>query len=325
MGVAEHLHVLLDYLHHRQIQCQWGIYAGVALAIDIEMQAVIAQIILTHEASDKVPFNILSIDLKQIKKSFSNVRFTLMAVAINFVFTPLFGYLLGKVFFPDLLDIRIGLLMLLVTPCTDWYLVFTGLSKGNVELGMSILPLNLILQIILLPVYLLVLIGSEVTMDVASLVGSVAMVLVIPFALSALTKLITKGNQKFQKFLSAQADNLQLLFLCMAVVVMFASEGENLLENPMLLVQMFVPLLIFFAVLFCLAQMVGRLMKFPKRDIVSLNFTTLARNSPLSLAIAVATFPDRPLISLALVIGPLIELPVLSVISGILTKWNRDT
>ena len=266
----------------------------------------------------------LSIDLKQIKKSFTNVRFTLSAVIINFVFTPLFGYVLGKVFFPGSLDIRIGLLMLLVTPCTDWYLVFTGLSKGNVELGMSILPLNLILQIVLLPVYLLVLIGSEVTMDVGSLVSSVAMVLVIPFVLAYITKLITKSSEKFKNFLSEQGDNLQLLFLCLAVVVMFASEGKNLLDNPLLLAQMFIPLLIFFAVLFFVAQLVGRIQKFPKKDIVALNMTTLARNSPLSLAIAVVTFPEQPLVSLALVIGPLIELPVLSVISGILKKWNTE-
>lgn len=266
----------------------------------------------------------LSIDLKQIKKSFTNVRFTLSAVIINFVFTPLFGYLLGKIFFPGSLDIRIGLLMLLVTPCTDWYLVFTGLSKGNVELGMSILPLNLILQIVLLPVYLLVLIGSEVTMDVGSLVSSVAMVLVIPFALAYITKLITKNSEKFKRFLSEQGDNLQLLFLFLAVVVMFASEGKNLLDNPLLLAQMFIPLLIFFAVLFFVAQIVGRVQKFPKKDIVALNMTTLARNSPLSLAIAVVTFPEQPLVSLALVIGPLIELPVLSVISGILKKWNTE-
>lgn len=266
----------------------------------------------------------LSIDLKQIKKSFTNVRFTLSAVIINFVFTPLFGYLLGKIFFPCSLDIRIGLLMLLVTPCTDWYLVFTGLSKGNVELGMSILPLNLILQIVLLPVYLLVLIGSEVTMDVGSLVSSVAMVLVIPFALAYITKLITKNSEKFKNFLSDQGDNLQLLFLCLAVVVMFASEGKNLLDNPLLLTQMFIPLLIFFAFLFFVAQIVGRVQKFPKKDIVALNMTTLARNSPLSLAIAVVTFPEQPLVSLALVIGPLIELPVLSVISGILKKWNTE-
>lgn len=266
----------------------------------------------------------LSIDLKQIKKSFTNVRFTLSAVMINFVFTPLFGYLLGKIFFPGSLDIRIGLLMLLVTPCTGWYLVFTGLSKGHVELGMSILPLNLILQIVLLPVYLLVLIGSEVTMDVGSLVSSVAMVLVIPFVLAYITKLITKNSEKFKSFLSEQGDNLQLLFLCLAVVVMFASEGKNLLDNPLLLAQMFIPLLIFFAVLFFVAQIVGRVQKFPKKDIVALNMTTLARNSPLSLAIAVVTFPEQPLVSLALVIGPLIELPVLSVISGILKRWNQE-
>ena len=266
----------------------------------------------------------LSIDLKQIKKSFTNLRFTLSAVIINFVFTPLFGYLLGKIFFPGSLDIRIGLLMLLVTPCTDWYLVFTGLSKGNVELGMSILPLNLVLQIVLLPVYLLVLIGSEVTMDVGSLVSSVAMVLVIPFVLAYITKLMTKNSEKFKNFLSEQGDNLQLLFLCLAVVVMFASEGKNLLDNPLLLAQMFIPLLIFFAVLFFVAQIVGRLMNFPKKDTVALNMTTLARNSPLSLAIAVVTFPAQPLVSLALVIGPLIELPVLSVISGILKRWNTE-
>lgn len=266
----------------------------------------------------------LSIDLKQIKKSFTNVRFTLSAVLINFVFTPLFGYVLGKIFFPGSLDIRIGLLMLLVTPCTDWYLVFTGLSKGNVELGMSILSLNLILQIVLLPVYLLVLIGSEVTMDVGSLVSSVAIVLVIPFVLAYITKLVTRNSEKFKSFLSEQGDNLQLLFLCLAVVVMFASEGKNLLDNPLLLAQMFIPLLIFFAVLFFVAQLVGRLQKFPKKDIVALNMTTLARNSPLSLAIAVVTFPEQPLVSLALVIGPLIELPVLSVISGILKRWNNN-
>lgn len=266
----------------------------------------------------------LSIDLKQIKKSFTNIRFTLSTVIINFVFTPLFGYLLGKIFFPGSLDIRIGLLMLLVTPCTDWYLVFTGLSKGNVELGMSILPLNLVLQIVLLPVYLLVLIGSEVTMDVGSLVSSVAMVLVIPFVLAYITKLMTKNSEKFKNFLSEQGDNLQLLFLCLAVVVMFASEGKNLLDNPLLLAQMFIPLLIFFAVLFFAAQIVGRLMNFPKKDTVALNMTTLARNSPLSLAIAVVTFPAQPLVSLALVIGPLIELPVLSVISGILKRWNTE-
>lgn len=265
----------------------------------------------------------LSVDLKQLKKSLTNIRYTTAAVAINFIITPIVAYLLGKIFFADSIDIRIGLLMLLVTPCTDWYLVFTGLSKGNVELNMSILPLNLILQIALMPVYLLIFMESEVAMDVASLLGSIVFVLLIPFLLSVLTKKITKNDQRFRDFISAQCDNLQLVFLFLAVIMMFASEGRNLLDNPMLLLEMFVPLMIFFIVTFLIAQAVGRVLKFPKKDIVALNFTTLARNSPLSLAIAVATFPEQPMIALALVIGPLIELPVLSVVSGVLKRWNE--
>lgn len=264
----------------------------------------------------------LSIDLKQIKKSFTNIRFTISAVTINFIFTPVLSYMLGKIFFAGSLDIRIGLLMLLVTPCTDWYLVFTGLSKGNVELGMSILPLNLILQILLLPVYLLVFIGSEVTMDIELILGSISMVLVIPFIASYATKRFTVNHTRWGNFISSQGDNLQLLFLSLAVIVMFASEGRNLLENPFLLLEMFVPLLVFFVLVFFVAQTVGRMQHFSKRDTIALNFTTLARNSPLSLAIAVVTFPDQPLISLALVIGPLIELPVLALISNILGRWN---
>ena len=264
----------------------------------------------------------LCVDLKQIKQSLKNIRYTVTAVLINFIFTPLLAYMLGSIFFGDAIDIRIGLLMLLVTPCTDWYLVFTGLSKGNVELNMSILPLNLILQIILLPVYLLIFMKSEVTMDASALVGSVAVVLLIPFLIAYTTKIFIGKNDDFQRFLEEQSDNLQLLFLCLAVIAMFASEGKNLLENPILLVEMFIPLICFFVILFFVAQFAGRIQGFDKKDIVALNFTTLARNSPLSLAIAVATFPDRPLISLALVIGPLIELPVLSLISGILRKWN---
>ena len=266
----------------------------------------------------------LSVDLKQIKKSLTNIRYTGVAVVINFIITPVTAYVLGKMFFGNSVDIRIGLLMLLITPCTDWYLVFTGMSKGNVELNMSILPLNLILQIVLMPVYLLVFMGSEVVMNVGTIVGSIVMVLLIPFVLSVITKIITANKKEFQNFISEQCDNLQLLFLCLAVVSMFASEGRSLMENPMLLLEMFIPLLIFFTFTFLLAQGIGRMLKFEKRDIVALNFTTLARNSPLSLAIAVATFPDKPLISLALVIGPLIELPVLSIVSAILLRWNKD-
>lgn len=122
---------------------------------------------------------------------------------------------------------------------------------------MSVLLLNLVLQIVLLPVYLLILIGGDVAMNAATLVGSTAMVLVILFVLSCITKTLTKKTSKIRTYLSEQGDNLRLLFLCLAVVVMFASEGKNMTDNPMLLVQMFLQLLIFFTVLFFVAQLAG--------------------------------------------------------------------
>ncbi|MDO5862189.1 MAG: bile acid:sodium symporter [Thermoplasmata archaeon] len=263
----------------------------------------------------------LSVDLSRFREALGNTRFTASALALNFLLTPVVAWLLGIGFFGSEPDIRVGLLMLLVTPCTDWYLVFTRIGGGNVELGMSILPLNLVLQCLLLPVYLAVFCGEAVSLDMVSLLTDMAIVLVVPFALSCATKLATGNRPSFGDWVADNGDNLQLLFLCLAVVVMFASEGEEVFDNPGLLLELFVPLLIFFALLFALARAVGNGLRFPRTDTVSLTFTSMARNSPLALAIAVAAFPDQPLISLALVIGPLIELPVLSLAAWATKRW----
>ncbi len=263
----------------------------------------------------------LTVDLKRLRKAFENIRFTAAAIFINFIITPFLAYILGLLFFANALDIRMGLLMLLVTPCTDWYLVFTALSKGNVELNMSILPINLVLQMVLMPVYLFIFFGSEIQMDIGGLLQSILLVLLTPFLLALFCKRIIRNKPGAKAWIERQSDPLQLLFLCLAVVVMFATEGDSLLANPQLLFRLFMPLLVFFAVVFFFAQGMGRLLKFDKKDMIALHFTTLARNSPLSLAIAAATFPERPLLSLSLVVGPLIELPILS--NG-LRKWNTE-
>ena len=89
----------------------------------------------------------LQIPLKDILKSFKNLKFTLTVVIINFIWTPFLILVLGRLFLVDHPKLLIGYIMLMVTPCTDWYLIFTGISKGNVALGSSILPLNLVLRI----------------------------------------------------------------------------------------------------------------------------------------------------------------------------------
>jgi ACR3 family arsenite transporter len=101
---------------------------------------------------------------------------------------------------------------------------------------------------------------------------------------------------------------------------MFASESKDVFQNPIFLLQMMIPLVIFFAVNFLLVRFIGKREGLVSEDTIALIFTTLARNSPLSLAIAVAAFPNRPLISLTLVIGPLIELPALSVVANLINR-----
>ncbi|NPE30476.1 arsenic resistance protein, partial [Methanococcoides sp. SA1] len=90
-----------------------------------------------------------------------------------------------------------------------------------------------------------------------------------------------------------------------------------------IMLKLLTPILLFFIIVFIVGQMVGRYLGFSYKDTASLNLTTLARNSPIVLAIALTAFPEEPLIALALVIGPLIELPVLGIISHTLLRIRK--
>ena len=263
----------------------------------------------------------LQIPLKDILKSSKNLKFTLTAVIINFIWTPFLIFILGKIFLANYPELLIGYIMLMVTPCTDWYLIFTGIAKGNVALGSSILPLNLVLQLVLLPVYVFLRGGNSVDMNTIDLVKGVVSTLIIPLVCAILIRkiILNKISQEdFDEKVATKACDYQGYFLNAAIVSMFSSQGKILLENIQVLLILLIPVLLFFIINFCVGRLVGKVMKLSYEDNVSLNLTTLARNSPIALAIAVATFPDKPLISLALIIGPLIELPVLFIIAKIL-------
>ena len=263
----------------------------------------------------------MCVSLKEIGKSFSNTRFTLTAILINFVWTPIFAMILGLIF-PQI-DVRIGLLMLLVTPCTDWYLIFTATAKGNVPLSGSLLPVNLILQIVLMPVYILLFFNTSITIGVADLLTSMAIVLVIPIVAATSIKWVSSHSSSVNKFSDAvtrNGDNLQLFFLCLAITAMFASQSAELMNNLDLFILLLLPLIAFFVINYLVASLLSKIQKFDVKDTTSLIFTSMARNSPLSLAIAVAAFPDATLLLLVLVIGPLIELPILSLTAGIRLK-----
>ena len=255
----------------------------------------------------------LEVPLNELKDSFKNVKFTSTSLIINFIWTPLFGYFLGSLFLKGNLDIVIGFFMLILTPCTDWYLVFTKMAKGDVKLSLSILPINLLLQIILLPIYLVIFFSSANTMDYTQLMYSLLIVIVIPFIAAQITKFIL--NTDLKEKATDLFTNLQIWFLSLAVFCIFASQGELLFNNLNSVVSIFIPLIIFFGVNVIIDLLVSEKVNFTYQEYASLTMTTLARNSPLALAIAINSFPGHELISIALVIGPLIELPVLYIVS----------
>jgi arsenite transporter len=180
------------------------------------------------------------------------------------------------------------------------------------------LPLNLLLQVFLLPVYLLIFGGTTGFIELSFLVESILIVLFIPLALSVLTKALLKSKQQFAKNLLSKLSALPIISLSLAIVAMFASQGQLLLDNLNLLWKLTIPILLYFVINFIVGRKIGQLLKFSQSDKVSLNMTTLARNSPIALAIAMTAFPDQPLIALTLVIGPLLELPILAIITQIL-------
>ena len=255
----------------------------------------------------------LEVPLDELKDSFKNIKFTSTSLLINFLWTPLFGYFIGSLFLRGNVDILIGFFMLILTPCTDWYLVFTKMAKGDLTLSLSILPINLILQIILLPIYLILFFSTSNSMDYSQLAYSLLIVIVIPFVSAQITKWILNSNLKERA--KELMGNLQIWFLSLAVFCIFASQGELLFENLNSIVTLFIPLIIFFTVNTVMDLLLSQCINFTYPEYASLTMTTLARNSPLALAIAINSFRGHELISIALVIGPLIELPILYIVS----------
>ncbi len=142
----------------------------------------------------------LQVPIKNLRKAFFNKIVTVLSLAINFLWTPLLAFGLSWLFFYDRPDVFVALIMDLVTPCTDWYLVFTGVAGGHLAISTALLPWNLLLQLILLPLYLLIFAGTVVEIDPLIFMRSFASVLMLPFLAAVIVRKATiqyKGESRF--------------------------------------------------------------------------------------------------------------------------------
>ena len=266
----------------------------------------------------------LNIPLGEYKNALKNVRFSSTVVLINFIWTPILVWGLASLFLDDPI-MQIGFIMLMVTPCTDWYLVFTANAKGNVPLSASVLPFNLLLQVILLPVFLFLFAGVNGTVDMSDLLKSIMIMLVLPFTLAQVTKYLLNRSKRegLKEKVTGAFSSSGTIFLGLAIMAMFAAKGNDLVSNMDVVLLLLLPIAAFYIINFVLAQLVSRKFKYSYADTASLTLTTIAKNSPMTLGIALIAFPDQPIIHLIMVIEPLIELPVMVCITRILLYMKK--
>ncbi|MCC5909364.1 MAG: arsenic resistance protein [Clostridiaceae bacterium] len=271
----------------------------------------------------------LQTPIEGLKKGFKNAKVLKLSLLINFVWTPLLAFGLSFLFFRDAPDVFIALIMDMVTPCTDWYLVFTAIAGGSIALSTSFLPWNLFMQFISMPAAIFLFAGTVVDIQPYVFLESFFRVLLVPFIIAVfIRKMIyyIKDEKWFEENILGKMDLFQSLCLMFAIMAMFASQGTILIENLGLVIRLIIPVTLFFIINFSVGQLIGRVFKLSYQEGASLIFTILARNAPLALTIAVATFPDRPLIPLVLAVESLIELPMLFVFSQLMLvthakKW----
>lgn len=252
-------------------------------------------------------------------------RVLVASLMLNFVAMPLLAWLLGAGLLGDEPDLRVGLLLLLVTPCTDWYLVFTAAARGHTGIATALLPVNLALQVLLLPVYVLLLGGDAAPPDLGGLLEAVVLVLVVPMVLAVLARLVVgrRGAATRDRVLVRPAARAVPVLLNVAVLALVAAQAPVVTANLPAVWRLLVPLAVFFVLAPAFATVVARAAGLPGDQRVTLVMTTTARNSPVALGIAVAAFPDRPLVAVALVVAPLVELPALALVAQVVRHRER--
>ena len=275
---------------------------------------------------------VLGAQFGDVLHSLRNVRFFSIAWALNFIFVPLIAFTLALVFLGPYPAVFVGFILYSIAPCTDWFLIFTSMAKGDVPLGLALLPTNLILQVILIPVYLFLFAGLIVPFQVSALVETFAVFIVLPFTLAGITRWLLKRARSAEwrdNALGRVLPNLQVLVLVIIIFFIFAAQTDVITSNLGTLAIIFVPTALLFLISFVMSQLVSRKMGLRYGECALLSCTTIARNSPIGLAIAVGLFPDQPLVQAAIIIPEVIELPVLLLVVKLLLsireKYGRSS
>jgi arsenite transporter len=250
-----------------------------------------------------------NVRLGEVGIAFRSPRQLAVVLFFNFAIAPFFMLLLANIFVSDP-ELHTGLVLYGLAPCIAMVIIFTYLAKGNVPMALVFVALNSIIQMLLIPVYARLLIGN-VEFDVLVVGQSVLLYLGLPLVLGVLTRVLVvrRGGEAAMDRLKPGLNALSIVGLLFTLIVMFSLKGDLILEQPGIVLEMAIPMTIFFAVMFFMVLFIGSRLRFSYEDGVAVAFNATGRDFEIAIAIAITAF--SPTVALATVVGPLIEVPVM--------------
>jgi ACR3 family arsenite transporter len=250
-----------------------------------------------------------NVRLDEVGVAFRSPRQLAVVLGFNYLVAPFLMFGLANVFVADP-ELRTGLVLYGLAPCIAMVIIFTFLAKGNTPMALVFVALNSVAQMLLIPVYARLLIG-DVEFDVLVVAESVILYLGLPLVLGVATRLLVvrRRGEAGMDALKPYLNGVSIAGLLFTLVVMFALKGDLILQRPGIVVEMAIPMVVFFTAMFFIVLLAGSRLRFAYGDAVAVAFNATGRDFEIAIAIAITAF--SPTVALATVVGPLVEVPVM--------------